>query len=131
MGLYDTFILKVPIQCRNCYTGAHHNFQTKDLDCMLATYIEGEPAVIYGMRDINEEEKKERHERFALLYPNMAGTAWEDCFGMFRDDKSVIVSRLPDGLYEVYDWCKECNDLFYVQMEVTNGIFVGVHGDHL
>ena len=127
MGLYDTFILKVPIQCRSCYTGAHNEFQTKDLDCMLATYVEGEPAVIYGLREINEEEKKERHENLASLYPNLVDTEWENLLGMFRDDKSVIVSKLSDGLYTVYDWCKECDDLFYVKIEVKNGIFVGVN----
>lgn len=129
MGLYDSFVLKVPIQCRNCYSGGYYDFQTKDLDCCMNTYVEGEPAVTYGIRDINEEEKKERHEKFALLYPSMAGTGWEDMCGMFRRDKSIIVDRLPDGIYETYTWCSICKSMMYVPMEVKGGIFVGVHDD--
>jgi hypothetical protein len=127
MGLYDTFVLKIPIQCGNCYSGGYYEFQTKDLECTLDVYTEGEPAVSYGWREINEEEKKERHEEFALLYPGLAGTGWEDMCGMFRIDKSVIMRRLADGVYLTYTWCPICKTMFYVPMEVKNGIFVGVH----
>lgn len=129
MGLYDTFILKVPIQCRNCYSGGYYDFQTKDLGEHMVTYVEGEPAVMYGLREINEDEKRERHEEFALLYPNLAETVWESTCGMFRMDKSVIVDKLPDGIYWAYEWCPNCKDLFYVSMEVKGGIFIGVHND--
>jgi hypothetical protein len=126
MGMFDTFHLKTPIQCRNCYTGAFSDFQTKDLDCELNFYREGEPAASYALRDINEEEKKKRHEEFMMFYPNMAGTAWEDLCGMLRVDKTRITGRLADGEYEAYDWCHACNDLMYVTMVVKDGIFVGV-----
>jgi len=129
MGLYDTFVLKVPIQCRNCYTGAFRDFQTKDLGCSLDVYVEGEPAVSYGWRMITEDEKKERHEKYMLLYPSLAGTGWEEMGGMFRQDKSVITGELPDGVYWTYMWCRGCNSMMYVPMRVEGGIFVGVGAD--
>jgi hypothetical protein len=126
MGLYDTFVLKVPIQCRNCYTGAFNDFQTKDLECSLDVYVEGEPAVGYGWRGITEDEKKERRERYMLFYPDMVGTVMEEMSGMFRTDKNRILHKLPDGVYCTYTWCKNCNSMMYVPMEVKGGIFVGV-----
>ena len=129
MGMYDTFYLKIPIQCRNCYTGAFDDFQTKELDCMLDTFVEGEPAVTYGLRDINEDEKKKRHEEFMLLYPKMAGTPWEEMCGMLRRDKTRIIKRLSDGIYWTYTWCHACESMMDVPMEVKDGIFVGV-SDH-
>ena len=126
MGLYDTFVLKVPIQCRNCYTGAFRDFQTKGLACCLDTYVEGEPAVSYGYRPITEDEKKERHEKCMLLYPNLVGTQWEEMMGMLRQDKSKITGKLPDGIYLTYTWCENCGNMMYVPMEVKGGIFVGV-----
>jgi hypothetical protein len=125
MGLYDTFLLKTPIQCRNCYAGGYRDFQTKDLGECMVTYVEGEPAVMYGTRNINEEEKEKRHEYFMMFHPKSAGTPWEDLFGMFRQDKSVIINRLPDGIYETYTWCPICKSMMYVPMEVKGGIFVG------
>jgi len=127
MGLYDTFSLKIPIQCTNCYSGGYYDFQTKDIGEHMDDFLEGEPAVAYGLREINEQEKKERHEEFMLLYPNLFDTEWEELCGMFKRDRSVIVRQLPDGLYETYTYCKNCKSLFYVKMEVKNGIFVGVH----
>jgi hypothetical protein len=96
----------------------------------MDVFVEGEPAAAYAWRDINEEEKKARHEEFMLLYPEMTDTIWEDISGCIHRDKSVIINRLPDGLYHVYDFCDNCDDLFYVDMEVKNGVFVGVsaHG---
>lgn len=126
MGMYDTFLLKVPIQCRNCYTGAFYEFQTKDLDCCLDTYVEGEPAVSYGYRPITEDEEKIRHERCMLLYPNLVDTPWEEMMGMFRQDKSVITGKLPDGVYWTYTWCCGCGSMMDVPMEVKGGIFIGV-----
>jgi hypothetical protein len=126
MGMYDRFYLKVPIQCRNCYTGAFYEFQTKELDRLLDTFIEGELAATYAWREITEDEKKRRHEDFMLLHPILAGTPWEEMSGMFRTDKSQIIKRLPDGIYWTYTWCHACESMMDVPMEVKNGIFVGV-----
>ena len=126
MGIYDTFILKVPIQCRNCYTGAFYDFQTKDLDCRFDTYVEGEPAVSYGYRLLTEEEKKIQYEKCMLLYPTLADTPWGKMMGMLRKDKSKITGKLPDGIYLTYTWCENCGNMMYVPMEVKGGIFVGV-----
>jgi len=126
MGMYDTFLLKVPIQCRNCYTGAFYDFQTKDLDCCLDVFVEGKQAASYAWREITEDEKKRRHEDFILLYPSLAGTVWEEMRSMFRSDKTHIVSRLSDGIYWTYTWCKNCGSMMDVPMLVKGGIFVGV-----
>jgi len=126
MGMFDTFVLKVPIQCRNCYTGAFQDFQTKELDCCLDVYKEGEPAVAYAWREITEEEKKRRHEDFMLFYPNLVDTPWEEVCGMFRTDYSKIIRRLPDGIYWTYTWCDRCESMMDVPMKIKDGIFVGV-----
>jgi hypothetical protein len=124
--MYDTFCLKIPIQCRNCYTGAFDSFQTKELDCSLDVYREGEPAVSYLWRELNEEEKKKRHEDNLLFYPSVIGTPMEELFGMYTNDREHPSAPLRDGVYWTYTYCHNCKDFTNVPMLVKNGIFVGV-----
>jgi hypothetical protein len=126
MGMYDTFCLKIPIQCRNCYTGAFDDFQTKELDCLLEVFVEGEPAVSYYWRKLNEEEDKKRHEENLLFYPSIIGTPFENLFGMFANDREHPRKQLHDGVYWTYAYCHNCDEFTNVPMLVKDGIFVGV-----
>jgi hypothetical protein len=121
MGMYDEFELKIPVQCPGCYTGAHYVFQTKDLECVLDRYIQGEPAVAYGYRDLTQDEIDECIRNNAYL--QLTGDIF---LPIMTRDTSRIVRRLGDGKYPVYDYCDECKDLVYVNAIVKNGIFIGV-----
>lgn len=120
--MFDEFDLKIPVQCPECYTGAHYSFQTKDLDCSLDHFAQGEPAVTYGLRDITPEEKEE-------MIRNNEGIQLKngEIFLPFcTRDKSRIVKKLDDGKYPVYDYCENCKKLIFVNAIVKDGIFVGV-----
>ena len=126
--MYDTFALKVPVQCTNCYTGAHKEFQTKDFECLMGYFREGKPAVYHAWRETNEEEKRKEitwrqiHLRADQIYDD---PFWQLC-GRFTDSDKII-GKIPDGVYSVYDYCKNCNELFFIDIEVKDGIFTGVY----
>ena len=127
MGMFDTFKLKIPIQCNECYTGAHDNFQTKELKCLLDVYVEGEPAVTYYMRSETPEEYEEKIRHYRETDPLWADSPLAQLSGMMRQtDKVIPGSQLRDGSYQVYTWCDECGDFFFVDMEVKDGIMIGV-----
>ena len=127
LGLYDTFVLKIPIQCNKCYTGAHYNFQTKEGNCLLDEFVEGKPAVSYYLRGETPEEFEEKMREYRETDPEWADSPLAQLGGMFRRSDDVIPgSQLRDGGYEVYTFCDECDELFFVTMVVKDGIFVGV-----
>ena len=127
MGLYDTFQIKVPIQCTNCYTGAHSDFQTKQFECMMDIYEEGKPAVSYYFRSETPEEHEEKLRRFRETDPEFADSALAQICGcMRRSDEVRPGSQIPDGEYNIYTGCDECDDLFFVTAVIKDGIFVGV-----
>jgi hypothetical protein len=131
MGMYDTFILKIPIQCTNCYTGAFSEFQTKQFECCLDEYVQGKPAVAYYLRDETPDEYEEKIKHYREFEPewldNPKLRPWVDFIGcMHRTDKAIPGSQIPDGKYKVYEYCPNCNRLFYVKVVIKNGIFVGV-----
>ena len=127
LGLYDTFVLKIPIQCNQCYTGAHYSFQTKELECLLDEFDEGKPAVRYYIRDETPEEFEEKMRHLRETDPEWADSPLAVLGGMLRQTEHIIPgSQLRDGGYEVYTFCDECDELFFVTMVVKDGIFVGV-----
>ena len=127
MGLYDTFTIKVPIQCTNCYTGAHSNFQTKQFACMLDTYEEGKPAVAYHIRSETPEEYEQKMRHYRETDLEFAETSLAQICGcMRRSDEIREGSQIPDGEYNVYTGCDKCDDLFFVKAVIKNGIFIGV-----
>jgi len=123
MGMYDEFIIKIPIQCPNCYTGAINSFQTKELGCNLDIYREGEPAHQYGYRGLNEQEIIERNTYNQINYPS--GSILEN-FPFMVPDTTKLITTLPDGKYPVYNYCFNCDTFFYVYAVIKNGIFMGV-----
>jgi hypothetical protein len=123
MGMFDEFIIKIPIQCPHCHTGAHKRFQTKELDCNLDVYYEGEPAHQYGLRDMNEDEIDEEKIYNQIHYPE--GSLFEN-FPFLAIDKTNIIKTLDDGRYAVYGYCYDCDSFFYVCAVVKKGIFVGI-----
>lgn len=127
VGMFDSFVLKIPIQCNQCYTGAHKDFQTKSLDCLLNVYVEGERTEQYGMRSETPEEYEEKMRELRDEYPDMDDSPLWSLRGMMRrTDNHIPGSGLDDGLYSVYTWCEECQDFFFVDMEVKDGILIGV-----
>lgn len=127
MGMFDRFTLRVPIQCNQCYTGAHYEFQTKELRCLLDNYVEGEPTEQYGMRSETPEEYEEKMRELREEGSSLADTPLGTLCGIMRKtDKRIAGSGLKDGLYSAYTWCDECQDFFFVEMEVKDGIMVGV-----
>jgi hypothetical protein len=125
--MYDTFIIKVPIQCTNCYTGAHKNFQTKQFESMMDVYEEGKPAVAYYLRSETPEEYENKMRHYRETDPEFADSALAQICGcMRRSDEVIPDSQIPDGEYNVYTGCDECDDLFFVTAIIKDGIFVGV-----
>ena len=128
MGMYDTFILKVPVQCTNSYTGAHKSFQTKQFDCSLATFREGKPPAYHAWRETTEEEKKD-----GLIWRQInlrADQIYDDPFWQicgFLTDSDEITGVIPDGVYSVYDYCENCEEVFNITIEIKNGIFTGIY----
>ncbi len=121
--MFDEFIIKIPIQCTNCYHGAFKRFQTKELDCLLDKYVEGEPANQYASRPLNDIEKIEQSIIKQIYYPECS--IFEKFPGS-AEDRSVIINTLRDGEYSVYEYCHNCNSFFYVSAVVKNGIFIGI-----
>jgi hypothetical protein len=127
MGLYDSFQIKVPIQCANCYTGAHSDFQTKQFDCMMDKYEEGKPAVGYLYRPESPEEYENKMRHYRETEPEFADSAISKLCGCMRKTEDVRPgSQIPDGEYDVYSGCDECDDLFFVKAVIKDGIFIGV-----
>ena len=128
MGMYDTFVLRVPVQCTNCYTGAHKVFQTKDFDSSMGYFREGKPAVYHAWRKTNEDEKREEitwrqiHLRADQIFDD---PFWSLCGSITDSDE--IVGTIPDGVYSVYDYCQNCKKMFYIDIEIKNGVFTGIY----
>ena len=125
MGLFDTFVLKVPIQCTNCYTGAFDEFQSKLFDCGMQSFKEGKVAGYHALIE-NKDRRDERvWQQINLQADQLYTPFWEACGSITHSDK--IIRMLPDGVFSVYSWCDRCKNLFEVQLEIKNGIFIGVH----
>ncbi len=121
MGLFDTFVLKEPIQCPRCKTGEHAKFQTKDLDCLLYEYHEGEIAGIEELRPYTKEENETRIKENKEKYGE---GVWAETVGILGGvPTGRIINILKDGKYPAYDYCKKCKDFFYIVAVVENGIF--------
>jgi hypothetical protein len=127
MGLYDSFLIKIPVQCTNCRTGGHKEFQTKQFNCMMDIYEEGKPAVAHYLRMETEEEYEEKMRHYRETEPELADSALAKICGcMHRTDNVIPGSQIPDGEYNVYTGCDECDDLFFVTAVIKDGIFIGV-----
>ncbi len=106
MGLYDTFCLKEPIPCTRCGKGEHKCFQTKEFECLMEAFYEGEPANYYALESVPEEE------RDSSGLPLFRGT-------------DIVIGKIPDGIHSVYSYCPKCDALFYISVEIKDGIFTG------
>ena len=125
--MYDTFILKIPVQCTNCYTGAYYEFQTKQFDCALDVYEQGKPAVAYYRRSETPEEYEDKVREWRETEPDFVENELCHVFGSIRKtDKVIPGSQIPDGEYTVYTGCDECDKLFFVKAVIKDGIFIGV-----
>lgn len=101
MGMFDTIhtLPTDPIICPGCDT-PYYDFQTKDLDCLLDDYYEGEETVYdYGCATKHHARPNPRN-RFVLAYEYCSV-----CDGMlyqnFEFDKRGRVSRIRDAVLEI------------------------------
>ena len=119
MGMYDSFILRTPMQCPVCCTGSYTEFQTKNLDCMLEYYHEGKPAVQYMWEELTRQEYLNVVQMHNLLY----GDRFLPFFHKYSD---TVARQLEDGEYPAYRYCRNCNEYFYIHAIVLDGVFIGI-----
>jgi len=121
MGLFDTFVLNEPVPCTKCGQGEFEFFQTKELANVMEQFYEGEPANVYGWKIRDENERQKMLEDLNLSHNDFA----QKLFGVIEIDKDNVIEVVPDGIYDVYEYCPNCEDLFYIKVRVKDGIFVG------
>jgi hypothetical protein len=94
---------------------------------MMDEYYEGQPAVSYYWRSETKEEYEAKMRHYRETDPEFADTTLAQiCGSMHRSDEIRPGSQIPDGEYNVYTGCDECDDLFFVKAVIKDGIFVGV-----
>jgi hypothetical protein len=123
MGMFDTFELIKPIKCV-CGMSLS-SFQTKSLDKLMDVYKQGEKAQAYYLRELSEEEEKQKKERMDKEYPGMYGTPFGNLCGCFILSNGVR-SIVPDGEYDCYTACSKCKDWVEAVAIIKNGIFTKI-----
>jgi len=129
MGMFDEFRLRTPYRCPGCSQTSSFTFQTKEFDCLLEEYVEGRPAVQYKWEYLTEREYLDRVQKYDILcgrgglFIMSNGEPW---YPWFHKDSKTVASKLKDGEYSAYRYCKICKDMYYITAIIKNGIFIGI-----
>ena len=96
MGMYDEFIPVPALGCVKCEEIISCNWQSKDLDCILSVWQQGQANPVQQDYDLE-------------IRPNL---------------EVYLASELPNGKYEIYTSCTSCGHWNVAIIEISEGVWI-------